>query len=310
MAGPLAASAGTFLVGRRRQRCSRRHRAAARDERVRTPARPSRLRHPLARAGPGYGDVGAGGSSADCPVARARRGASRMRGRQCRFSSGHRALWRALGDTHRVRAPVLDFARNVGRSKAIVRYRHGAERTDHGRPLTAMAPSRRGLSGIERRVRSPRAAITLHSGRLVAGANVGRPESTGARRGVIGAVSDNGIRYGTAWSAGEGAQSLGSSVLIGTHPSRPAGERHQNQPLVRSSATTSSSSPTSVGNSVVSYAAATTTAHPEDADRCRAGTHPEPFAALTKTNSGHSVSRSPTSTRCPTASRTGDRSGI
>src|SRR4249920_1205864 len=58
--------------------------------------------------------------------------------------------------------------------------------------------------------------------------------------------------YGTARAAD--GQSVGSSVLTGTQPSRPSGERHQNQPLVRSSATTSSSSPICVGNSVVSYA--------------------------------------------------------
>jgi hypothetical protein len=34
---------------------------------------------------------------------------------------------------------------------------------------------------------------------------------------------------------------------------------------------------------------------PDDAERCRAGTHPDPCAAVTKTNSGHSVSRWPTS---------------
>jgi hypothetical protein len=34
---------------------------------------------------------------------------------------------------------------------------------------------------------------------------------------------------------------------------------------------------------------------PDDAERCRAGTHPDPCAAVTETNSGHSVSRWPTS---------------
>jgi hypothetical protein len=42
------------------------------------------------------------------------------------------------------------------------------------------------------------------------------------------------------------------TVLMGTHPSRPTTERHQIQPLSVSSWITSSSSPTSVGNSVVS----------------------------------------------------------
>src|SRR5262249_28452067 len=85
--------------------------------------------------------------------------------------------------------------------------------------------------------------------------------------------------------------------------------RHHSQPLVRSSATTSSTSPTLVGNSVVSYAVCTI-AVPDEADRCRTGTHPAPCDAVTKTNSGHSVSRSPTVTWSPTFSLTGGRLGI
>jgi Domain of unknown function (DUF4160) len=104
-------------------------------------------------------------------------------------------------------------------------------------------------------------------------------------------------------------QPSGDSVRSGTQPSRPFLARHHIQPLSESSPMTSSSSPSRVGSSVVSYAALTTAVEPARS-RCRSGTQPEPRPVITNTNAGHSSSCCRTSTRSPTSSQIGGRSGI
>src|SRR5262245_26390752 len=90
-----------------------------------------------------------------------------------------------------------------------------------------------------------------------------------------------------------GPEGTGSIVELGTQPSRPDALRTQDQPLTSSVSSTVSSSPAAVGSSVVSYAVRTTPDAPVPASMCRAGTQPEPPWAVTKTNSGQVVSRSP-----------------
>src|SRR5512138_1060675 len=98
-------------------------------------------------------------------------------------------------------------------------------------------------------------------------------------------------------------------VELGTQPSRPDALRTQVQPLISSVSSTVSSSPGTVGSSVVSYAVRTTPDVPGPGSMCRAGTQPEPPSAVTNTNSGQVVSRSPSWTCRPGVTRSGARSG-